>query len=315
MNLKRWTAVAVTALALVACGSPAAETVARVDNVILSRQELDQRIARIEQAFAQQPAPQGQLPSRQQLEQALVGQFVQQQLTLSLARQRGITVTDQEVDELIGQFRDSMAQQGITLEDAVQGQLGLSGPESSEFRQFVSSFVARQKLAETLVATDTVTVEEVHSAHILVETEEQARQVLDRLARGEKFEDLARELSKDPGSAANGGDLGWVRRGQFVPEFDKAIFEDLQPGETTQAPVQTQFGYHIIKVLERAQRPDPQGLQDRRQQALQQLIEEERARAKAEGRLEEPVYPTPVPEPTVAPAQPEGATPQPTAQP
>lgn len=359
MNIKRWTAVVVAALVLVACGSPAVETVARVDNVVLSRQELDQRIARIQKGLQSQPA-QGQQPSTQDIERQLVSGpngFVYQNLVLGLAHQRGITIEDKAVDDLIGQFRTSIGQSGnMTLDDAVQGQLGLPGAESSEFRQFVSSLLAQQKLGETLVTTDTVRqqvtdqimaeasqkTEQVHSAHILVETQEQAQQVLDRLAKGEKFEDLAKELSKDTGSAANGGDLGWVGKGQFVPEFEKAIFEDLQPGEITKTPVQSQFGYHIIKVIERGERASMteeqaqqlieqsigQQLQSQRQDALNKLIDAERTKAKAEGRLVEPTYPEPTPapseqpqsngppeQPTVEPAQPTGATAQPTTAP
>src|SRR5205807_1367997 len=112
-------------------------------------------------------------------------------------------------------------------------------------------------------------------------------------------------------------------KGQTVPEFDKAIFEDLKPGEITKTPVKTQFGYHIIKLIERDQRPAmteeqakqavEQGLaqqvQTRRGEALQKLLADEHDNAKKAGRLEEPNYP----EPTPAPAPPE--QPQPTPNP
>ena len=330
MNIKRWTAMIVAVLALVACGSPVVQTVARVDNVILTQQDLDQRIARISKGLAAQPDQPGQTkPSSLDLERAIVEQFIRQNLTLNLARQRGITITDKAVDDLIAQFQTNIGQSGTTLEDAVQNQLGLPGVQSSEFRQFVSSLVAQQKLTETLVTTDTVRqdvtnqvmaeankkTDQVHSAHILVDTEADAQKVLDRLAKGEKFEDLAKELSKDTGSAANGGDLGWVGKGQLVPEFEKAIFEDLKPGETTKTPVKTQYGYHIIKVIERAERPTMtdeqakqlieqevgQQLSSRRQEELQKLLDAERTKAKAEGRLEEPNLPQPTAEPTALP--------------
>lgn len=67
---------------------------------------------------------------------------------------------------------------------------------------------------------------------------------------GEDFNKLAKENSEDPGSKDNGGDLGWQKQGALVPEFEKAIFSDLQKGQITPAPVKTQFGYHIIKKID-----------------------------------------------------------------
>jgi parvulin-like peptidyl-prolyl isomerase len=335
-------ALIVTALVLAACGSPAVGTpVARVDNIILSRQELDQRLARAQEATNELAARQGQpAPPTQDLEQRLVEQFIQENLVLNVARQRGIAIADGEVDLLIDQIRANIQQSpnGLTIEDAIHSQLGLASAEAPEFRKFISSLVAQRKLAETLVSTDTVRMEltdqmmaqasqkvdQVHAAHILVETEEEAKQALDRLAQGETFEALAKELSKDPGSGANGGDLGWIQKDQTVPEFDKAIFEDLQPGETTQTAVQSQFGFHIIKVLAREERAlmteeqaqqaieqsIPGELENRRGPALQELLAAEREKAKAENRLVEPAAPTPAPQPPPPAGQPTPA-PQP----
>ncbi len=336
MNFKRWMVLAITAVVLAACGSPAVGTpVARVDNVILSRQELDQRLARAQEATNALAAKQGQpAPPSQNLEQQLVEQFIQENLVLNLARQRGIAIADSDVDTLIDQIRTNIQQNpsGLTIDDAIHSQLGLAGVDAPEFRKFISSLVAQRKLAETLVTTDTVRldltnqmmsqatqkVDQVHAAHILVETEAEANKALERLAQGESFETLAKELSKDTGSGANGGDLGWIQKGQTVPEFDKAIFEDLKPGETTKTPVKSQFGFHIIKVIaresratmteEQAQQAVEQGipgeLQKQRGQALQKLIAAERERAKAENRLVEPTYPTPAPEQPPAEGQP-----------
>jgi parvulin-like peptidyl-prolyl isomerase len=101
--------------------------------------------------------------------------------------------------------------------------------------------------------------EQVHARHILVATEEEARQVLERLKAGEDFAQLARELSRDTASAKNGGDLGWIGRGMTVEPFEKAAFA-LEVGRWSE-PVQTQFGFHIIQVLEREMRPDAQAFQ------------------------------------------------------
>jgi peptidyl-prolyl cis-trans isomerase C len=87
---------------------------------------------------------------------------------------------------------------------------------------------------------------EYHARHILVGTEDEAKQIIAKLKGGAKFEDLAKQ-SKDPGSAPNGGDLDWASPASFVPEFSKAM-TSLQKGQITETPVHTQFGWHVIKL-------------------------------------------------------------------
>jgi peptidyl-prolyl cis-trans isomerase C len=89
---------------------------------------------------------------------------------------------------------------------------------------------------------------QARASHILVKTEDQANQVLKRLTDGEEFDKVARRFSSCP-SGKNGGDLGWFGKGQMVPEFEKAAFEN-DAGKVV-GPVKTQFGYHIIKVTGR----------------------------------------------------------------
>jgi peptidyl-prolyl cis-trans isomerase C len=87
---------------------------------------------------------------------------------------------------------------------------------------------------------------EYHARHILVGTEDEAKAIIAKLKGGAKFEDLAKQ-SKDPGSAANGGDLGWADAENFVPDFSKAM-TSLQKGAITETPVKTQYGFHVIKL-------------------------------------------------------------------
>ncbi len=91
--------------------------------------------------------------------------------------------------------------------------------------------------------------QEVRARHILVETEEEAQAVVERLEAGEDFEALADELTIDPSGKGSGGDLGYFGRGRMVPAFETAAF-DLEPGGVS-APVQSQFGYHVIKSEDR----------------------------------------------------------------
>jgi peptidyl-prolyl cis-trans isomerase C len=97
--------------------------------------------------------------------------------------------------------------------------------------------------------------EEVQARHILVEAEDKAKEIADKLANGADFAALAKENSTDPGSKDDGGMLGYFGRGQMVPSFEEAAFA-LQKGEISK-PVQSQFGWHIIKVEDRRQRPPP----------------------------------------------------------
>jgi peptidyl-prolyl cis-trans isomerase C len=96
--------------------------------------------------------------------------------------------------------------------------------------------------------------QEVRARHILVETEAEAKEILAKLRAGGDFAALAKEHSKDPGSA-DGGDLGFFTKDQMVPEFADMAFK-LKPGDISE-PVKTQFGWHIIKVEEKRDRPVP----------------------------------------------------------
>ncbi len=88
---------------------------------------------------------------------------------------------------------------------------------------------------------------EFKARHILVETEEEAKTIIAQLGRGESFEKLAKEKSKDTGSKDNGGDLDWGPAGRYVPEFGNAM-RALQKGQTTPNAIKTQFGWHVIRL-------------------------------------------------------------------
>lgn len=92
--------------------------------------------------------------------------------------------------------------------------------------------------------------ESVRASHILVPAEEQANMILEEIKQGKKnFEDAAKEYSTCP-SSAQGGDLNYFQRGRMVPEFEEAAFS-MEPGQMTEKPVKTDFGYHIIKTTDK----------------------------------------------------------------
>ena len=90
-------------------------------------------------------------------------------------------------------------------------------------------------------------VKQVHAAHILVKNEDKAKELLTKINAGESFSELAKKFSDCP-SGKKGGDLGWFGRGQMAKEFENASFQG-EKGKTI-GPVKTQFGWHLIRILE-----------------------------------------------------------------
>jgi peptidyl-prolyl cis-trans isomerase C len=97
--------------------------------------------------------------------------------------------------------------------------------------------------------------DEVHARHILVESEDEAKAIVDLLKAGGDFAALAKERSKDPG-AAEGGDLGYFTKDQMVPEFAEVAFK-MFPGQVSN-PVKTQFGWHVIKLEDKRTKQPPE---------------------------------------------------------
>lgn len=123
--------------------------------------------------------------------------------------------------------------------------------------------------------------EEVHARHILVDTEDQAKKIIAELKKGGDFAALAKKYSTDPG-AQQGGDLGFFKKGDMVPEFAAVAFS-LKPGEYSQTPVHTQFGWHVILVEEKRVAPAPAYAEAReqlRQKAIQEGVQKSVAKAR-----------------------------------
>jgi peptidyl-prolyl cis-trans isomerase C len=112
---------------------------------------------------------------------------------------------------------------------------------------------------------------EYRARHILVEKEDEAKAIIAAIKGGAKFEDQAKAKSKDPGSGANGGDLDWANAASYVTEFSEAMIK-LEKGQMTDAPVKSQFGWHIIRVddLRQAKLPTFEELKPQIAQQMQQ---------------------------------------------
>jgi foldase protein PrsA len=157
-------------------------------------------------------------------------------------------VTDKEVDQELESLKEQYGQQ---FEAAIQ-QNGVD-----QVKRMLKIDLLREKAATAdIKVTDKELKEaydakkpEVKASHILVQDEKTAKEVKAKLDKGEDFAKLAKEYSQDPGSAENGGDLGFFGPGKMVPEFEEAAYK-LKKGEVS-APVQSSFGYHIIKVTDK----------------------------------------------------------------
>jgi peptidyl-prolyl cis-trans isomerase C len=153
-------------------------------------------------------------------------------------------------------------------------------------------------------------VEEINARHILLKTEDEAKAVIADLKAGKDFAEEAKEKSEDPGTKASGGDLGWFTREEMVPEFADAAFK-LEKGQYTDTPVKTQFGYHVIMVVDRRTKPAPtydqakvEVFQLLQRELIEQKVRELRTAAKIEEfNLDGSKLPA-TPAPASAPAEP-----------
>ena len=164
--------------------------------------------------------------------------------------------------ELEQQVRDEVVLREIFLQEAEKRGLAAT-PEYKQQIEFARQTLLIRELFADFTRKNPVTDAEVQAEydkykgqsggteyrarHILVEKEDEAKALITQIKGGAKFEDVAKKNSKDPGSGENGGDLDFASPGAYVPEFSQAMVK-LKKGEMTDAPVKSQFGWHIIKL-------------------------------------------------------------------
>lgn len=270
---------------------PLDRVVAVVNDGVIMHSELNDRIAEIEQ---QAQAQGGSLPSRDQLTQQVLERMVMDEIQLQMARQANLSVDDTELNRqlrsiaesnnlTLDEFADAIEADGMTLasvREEVRREMLMRQVQQRQISQRVSvserdveRFLSQQPAQEGQAFT-----EETRARHVLVELtpnrdENQARnraeQARQQLQQGEDFASVAREFSDDRGSAMNGGELGWVRPGQTVPAFEEAM-SSLNTGQVSE-PVRSQFGYHVIEVLERRRQDVTE--ESRREQVRQAIFQ------------------------------------------
>jgi peptidyl-prolyl cis-trans isomerase C len=228
--MKRVAAVCILAVALVACSKKEGEQkgpyLAKIDNTTITQADYDRE-------FKALPDYAQQIFTDAAGREKFLDEIVNKELLYKEAITKGFD-KNPEFNKKVEDFKK------LTLVSEVFEKEILAKAKVSD--EAIKDYYDKNK-DSFVMAT------EIRASHILVKTEEEAQKVLARLKKGEKFEAIARAVSLDTASAKNGGDVGFFKKGQMVPEFERAA-ASLKAGDIS-IPVKTQFGYHIIKVTDK----------------------------------------------------------------
>ncbi len=246
-----------------------------VEDEIILQSELSQYA--LNAAFQMRIDPRRDVEKFEQLQKDLLQNLINQKILFKQAEEDSIVVDDRQVDAALDEQIKRMVQQ-LGSEAEVEKQLNMSISKIKRtFREDVRKNLMVERLQQTRFGQSKISRREVEEfyatmkdslpelketveiSHILLEvkaggeSERQAREKIDALLQraraGEKFEDLCQQYSEDPGSRIRGGEIGFMQRGDFVPEFEEVAFL-LNPGDLSDI-VKTRFGFHIIQCLDR----------------------------------------------------------------
>lgn len=266
MNRLLIAGAAVVAMLAPLCLYPPMASAQDDDPVVATVDGAEIRLSRALEEKGRMPAQMQQAPDDLILPM-LVSLVIDTKLLASEAKQQDLQ-DDPEIQAQLARVEEILLAQ-VMLSKAIEDQITDEALEK-RYQEFVK---------------ETADTEEIRARHILVETKEQARTAIEGLQGGADFGELAKEKSIGP-SAQKGGDLGYFGPGQMVPAFDEAAFE-LETGAITEDPVETQFGWHVIKVEDRRKKEAPP-LDEVADQLRSEMVREARSayieelRAKAE---------------------------------
>lgn len=259
--MKRYVLPAVSALVLSVALPVFAQNVAIVNGKPVPKARFD--------ALAAQLAKSGR-PVGAEMEDRLREEVIMREVFMQEAQKRGLDTSEDFKTQM------ELARQTLLIRELLADQQKKSPVSDAEVQAEYDKFVSANG------------GKEYRARHILVEKEDEAKAIIASLKKGGKFEDIAKKQSKDPGSGANGGDLDWANAASYVPEFSQALIK-LNKGQTTDAPVKSQFGWHVIRLedVRQAQLPKledvkPQIAEQLQRQKLAKFQEDLRGKAKVE---------------------------------
>ncbi|MFC7063523.1 peptidylprolyl isomerase [Halobacillus seohaensis] len=214
------------------------------------------------------------------------GEEVLQQLVMNKVLENNYEISDEEVDKELEALKE---QYGDQFEMVLQ-QEGFS--DEDEFKELIRlSLLQEQAAAENVDITEEEMKAhyermktEIEASHILVEDEETANQVKTKLEEGESFADLASEYSTD-GTSTQGGELGFFGPGAMDTQFEEAAY-NLEVDEVSD-PVQTQFGYHIIKVTDKREAEDVESFEDSKDEIKRTLVSQKISQEQLQSQVNE----------------------------
>ncbi len=194
---------------------------------------IDQVMKRFKDALDSQPANKGKKFEKleKKVQESLVRGYLTQTLLDKEAKKLGIRNSKSFKEKL------QLAEQQLAQQELIENHVEKAITEKmidAEYQKLIDGLKGKQ---------------EVKASHILVDTEEKAKEIHKKLSKGSKFEDLVKKFTKDEASKENGGELGfYATKGQLVPEFESKVFA-MKKNEISE-PVKTAFGWHIIKLLD-----------------------------------------------------------------
>lgn len=262
-----------------ATASPVEGLAALVNGQPISSADYERQVEQVEAFFQEEGLDAESEEGRERLAQArrqVLEQMIDQELIRQAAAEMGISISDEELESsIVGIVEQSGG------EDGFDESLESSGTTYDDFRQMLLDQLLSEAVYASVTASIDSVAEQVHARHILLPTREMAEEVLARLQAGEDFAYLAREYSEDISSRETGGDMGFFPRGVMPAEVEEVAF-GLEVGEMS-GVVESQFGFHVLQVLERDEREIAvEVFESLRQQTFMQWLEDQRASASIE---------------------------------
>lgn len=270
-RIHKWLATSIMAVAIPSALAldikPVDNIVAVVNDDVITKQELDLVTNQMRSQL-----PKGKSVNAADLEQQALAQLIRKDLLVQAAKRANIRLSNADVNEAIEQFA---AQRHMTAKELIE-RIAKEGISENQLRRTMTENLLAQKIEQSEVMGKSqvsdaeiddaiaraqqegrplpppITAYSYHVQHILLKNDNDiTRKLIEQIAQqarsGASFEQLARQYSQD-GSAQNGGDLGWIIDGETVPPFEAAV-KSLQPGQISM-PVRTQFGWHVIRLID-----------------------------------------------------------------